>query len=124
MLGKGPSLTNMLLPLLPQMMTICSCTTIDRSTTPSSMQRLLDRSGVSMGPISLSFDSDSVADEYLTDKELIEMVRQERKTYKSIHSMTTEEWRAKFEKDGAIDLWVEEEFNAGSRLVVCNHRSQ
>jgi ferredoxin len=88
------------------------------------MQRLLDRSGVSMGPISLSFDSDSVADEYLTDKELIEMVRQERKTYKSIHSMTTEEWRAKFEKDGAIDLWVEEEFNAGSRLVVCNHRSQ
>eukprot|EP00197_Chlamydomonas_leiostraca_P002911 CAMPEP_0202857298 /NCGR_PEP_ID=MMETSP1391-20130828/297_1 /ASSEMBLY_ACC=CAM_ASM_000867 /TAXON_ID=1034604 /ORGANISM="Chlamydomonas leiostraca, Strain SAG 11-49" /LENGTH=307 /DNA_ID=CAMNT_0049536083 /DNA_START=60 /DNA_END=983 /DNA_ORIENTATION=- len=35
----------------------------------------------------------------------------------SIHSMTTEEWRAKYEKDGTIDLWVEEEFNSGSRLV-------
>jgi hypothetical protein len=32
--------------------------------------------------------------------------------------MTTEEWRAKYEKDGCVDLWVEEEFNAGSRLVV------
>jgi ferredoxin len=36
----------------------------------------------------------------------------------SIHSMTTAEWRAKYEKDGTVDLWVEEEFNAGSRLVV------
>jgi hypothetical protein len=84
------------------------------------LQSVRDKSGVSMGPISLSFDSDSVADDNLTDNELIEMVRQERKNYKSIHSMTTEEWRAKFEQDGAIDLWVEEEFNAGSRLKVCN----
>lgn len=37
----------------------------------------------------------------------------------SIHSMSTAEWRAKYEKeDGTVDLWVEEEFNAGSRLVV------
>ena len=32
--------------------------------------------------------------------------------------MTTEEWRAQYEKDGRVDLWVEEEFNSGSRLVV------
>lgn len=31
--------------------------------------------------------------------------------------MTTAEWRAKYEPDGCVDLWVEEEFNAGSRLV-------
>lgn len=36
----------------------------------------------------------------------------------SISRMTTEEWRAKYEKDGTVDLWVEEEFNSGSRLVV------
>jgi ferredoxin len=37
---------------------------------------------------------------------------------RSIHSMTTDEWRQRFETDGYVDLWVEEEFNAGSRLVV------
>jgi ferredoxin len=36
----------------------------------------------------------------------------------SISKLTTEEWRAKYEKDGTVDLWLEEEFNAGSRLVV------
>ena len=37
---------------------------------------------------------------------------------KRIHSMTTAEWRERYEKDGTIDLWVEEEYNAGSRLTV------
>ena len=36
----------------------------------------------------------------------------------SISTMSTAEWRAKYERDGCVDLWVEEEFNAGSRLVV------
>ncbi|KAI8465685.1 MAG: Apoferredoxin [Monoraphidium minutum] len=35
----------------------------------------------------------------------------------SIARMTTAEWREKYEKDGTVDLWMEEEFNAGSRLV-------
>lgn len=39
---------------------------------------------------------------------------------KSIHSMSTAEWRSKYEKEGTIDLWLEEEFNSGSRLVVCS----
>ena len=36
----------------------------------------------------------------------------------SIHSMRTEDWQQQYEADGYVDLWVEEEFNAGSRLVV------
>ena len=36
----------------------------------------------------------------------------------SIHSMTTEEWQQQYEADGFVDLWVQEEFNSGSRLVV------
>ena len=36
----------------------------------------------------------------------------------SIHDMSTQEWRTRFEADGCVDLWVQEEFNAGSRLVV------
>eukprot|EP00798_Chlamydomonas_sp_ICE-L_P014071 gene14071-20017_t len=39
------------------------------------------------------------------------------KKLESIHSMTTEEWRAKYEKDGTVDVWLEDEFNAGSRLI-------
>ena len=34
-----------------------------------------------------------------------------------LSSLSTEEWRAKYEPDGCVDLWVVEEFNAGSRLV-------
>ena len=32
--------------------------------------------------------------------------------------MTTAEWRDLYEKNGAVDLWVQEEFNSGSRIVV------
>ena len=34
-----------------------------------------------------------------------------------LSALSTEEWRARYEPDGCVDLWVEEEFNAGSRLV-------
>ena len=33
------------------------------------------------------------------------------------NTLSTAEWRARYEADGCVDLWVEEEFNAGSRLV-------
>ena len=36
----------------------------------------------------------------------------------SIHAMTTNEWRDAYEQGGCVDLWVEEEFNSGSRLMV------
>ena len=32
--------------------------------------------------------------------------------------MTTNEWRDAYEQEGCVDLWVEEEFNSGSRLMV------
>ena len=32
--------------------------------------------------------------------------------------MTTNEWREAYEQEGCVDLWVEEEFNSGSRLMV------
>lgn len=37
---------------------------------------------------------------------------------RSISQMSTAEWRETYEQDGCVDLWVEEEFNSGSRLVV------
>lgn len=35
----------------------------------------------------------------------------------SIAQLSTEEWRQQYEQDGRVNLWVEEEFNSGSRLV-------
>lgn len=35
---------------------------------------------------------------------------------RSISSIPTREWEQKYAADGCVDLWVEEEFNAGSRL--------
>jgi ferredoxin len=35
----------------------------------------------------------------------------------SIASLTRAEWEEKYEKDGKVSLWMEDEFNAGSRLV-------
>lgn len=76
-----------------------------------------------MGPISLSFAESQQAGE-LSDEELVAMVKKEKKSMQSIHSMSTEDWRSEYEKDGMVDLWVEEEFNAGSRLKVCTHLSK
>lgn len=36
----------------------------------------------------------------------------------SISTMRTKDWEEKYAYDGCVDLWVEEEFNAGSRLSV------
>ena len=38
-------------------------------------------------------------------------------TNESISTMSTSEWRDKYEQNGTVDLWVKEEFNAASRLV-------
>lgn len=37
--------------------------------------------------------------------------------------MTTDEWRQTYEQEGCVDLWVEEEFNSGSRLIVSSAAS-
>lgn len=71
-----------------------------------------------MGPISLSFSDDfgsgTTVESEVAEEEVPEG---EDKFGKRIHSMTTAEWRERYEKDGTIDLWVEEEYNAGSRLT-------
>ena len=84
----------------------------------SSLQSLQDRAGASLGPISLSFADSVDAEGELTDDDLNALVAEEKAKIKSINTMTTSEWREKYEKDGAVDLWVEEEFNSGSRVIV------
>ena len=38
---------------------------------------------------------------------------------KSIASLSNEEWRRRYmREDGTVDVFVEDEFNAGSRLIV------
>ncbi|GAB4824122.1 hypothetical protein N2152v2_011168 [Parachlorella kessleri] len=34
-----------------------------------------------------------------------------------INRLSTDEWRSRYEKDGRVDLWVEDDFNAGSRVI-------
>lgn len=71
---------------------------------------VLQNGGVELGPIGMTVGG---ADRIHTQPDLpVEKLS-------SIHSMTTEQWEAKYMKaDGTVDLWMEEEFNAGSRLVV------
>lgn len=66
-----------------------------------------------LGPIALSFAEDN-KDRFDSDGGEAGPSGEQ---LRSISSMTTEEWRALYENDGAVDLWVEEEFNSGSRLV-------
>lgn len=75
-------------------------------------QRAADAAGVSLGPIGLTIGSD------LKSASSDEEDGSEPSTRPpSYASMTTEEWRELYEKDGRVDLWVKEEFNSGSRLV-------
>ena len=76
---------------------------------------MTNREGVALGPIALSFGNE-FGDQPSSSRP--EGEQEPDSKAESIHSMTTAEWRAKYEKDGMVDLWLEEEFNAGSRLVV------
>lgn len=85
---------------------------------PKKLEKKAQSSGtglIELGPIGMTYGSP------VTETEVAEASTSssapENWKPKSIHSMTTAEWRAKYEKDGAVDLWIEEEFNAGSRLV-------
>jgi hypothetical protein len=88
-------------------------------------QRAADALGVSLGPISLTYASDlkNVSlDEEPAASSSAGPEGQADDTPGSYASLSTAEWRELYEKDGAVDLWVQEEFNSGSRLVVseCN----
>lgn len=71
------------------------------------------RNKISLGPISLSF-----GDDFGRFKKDEKDVGVEVRPSKSISSLSTVEWREKYEKNGTVDLWLEDEFNAGSRLIV------
>jgi ferredoxin len=78
------------------------------------MQNAADKVGVSLGPIGLTIGSDLRGS---SDEDDFDDTTAAANLPQSIATMTTEEWRAKYEKDGRVDLWAEEEFNAASRLV-------
>eukprot|EP00210_Caulerpa_lentillifera_P008900 g8491.t1 len=96
-------------------------------------KKLADGVGISLGPISLSFSNDFASlttqqenqtqienDEKQQGNEINEQnasVDFENRYGKCISSMTTAEWREKFEQNGTVDLFIEEEFNSGSRLI-------
>lgn len=84
--------------------------------TPPAAKPSVIGSGLALGPIGLSFGSEFGESDRGADEDGDGAASSA--PGQSIHSMTTAEWRAKYEKDGTIDLWAEEEFNAGSRLVV------
>jgi ferredoxin len=76
--------------------------------------------GVALGPISLSFGGDGGVPEGSGSGEVADGSdgSDGSPPPQSIARMTTAEWRARFEReDGTVDLWLEDEFNAGSRLV-------
>ena len=87
----------------------------DRQAGAQLMQRAADAAGVSLGPIGLTIGGElrpgggggGGGDAFDPDAPPPE----------SIACMTTAEWRQRFEPEGRVDLWVEEEFNSGSRLV-------
>jgi len=88
-------------------------------------QRLAEAAQVSLGPIGLTLGGDvgeradgrtgNAMD--LSGMEGEAATRDGNGRGESIATMTTEEWRRRYEEGGRVDLFVEEEFNAGSRLV-------
>ncbi|GMH38913.1 hypothetical protein BSKO_06811 [Bryopsis sp. KO-2023] len=81
------------------------------------LKDVADAAGVSLGPISLTFGDDFAEGKKSKLMESGDEEEGEWSAGESIASMTNAEWQEKYEKDGCVDLWVEEEFNAGSRLV-------
>lgn len=76
---------------------------------------LMDKAGVSLGPIGLTIGSELKS--MSLDEEDGAGPSGSGEQLKSYASLSTEEWRELYEKDGCVDLWVQEEFNSGSRLV-------
>jgi ferredoxin len=80
------------------------------------LNKAADAAGVSLGPIGLTVGSDLQLSSVDSNSEG-EQEDQPATRLQSIASFTNEEWRARYERDGRVDLWVQEEFNSGSRLI-------
>lgn len=75
---------------------------------------LMDKAGVSLGPIGMTLGESSPSSS-AADRSGDAPADAPRK---SIANMTTAEWRAKFvNPDGTVDLFLEDEYNAASRLA-------
>lgn len=79
--------------------------------------QMMDKAGLSLGPIGLTIGSE-LQRLSLDEEDGAGTSSQPGGRPQSYASLTTAEWRALYEKDGAVDLWVAEEFNSGSRLIV------
>lgn len=80
--------------------------------------KLAEAANLSMGPIALTFSNDFRERSSNDASSRVDEGEQDgAPAAPSISSMTTAEWREKYEADGKVDLWVEEEFNSGSRLM-------
>ena len=76
---------------------------------------MLEKAGVSMGPIAMSLQEDgkNIKEKSFDSREAIEEAVKARK---SIANLTTEEWKKKYvNKDGTVDLFMEDDFNVASR---------
>ena len=80
----------------------------------------LDDLGIGLGPIGLTVGESAQTREYDQLRPLdVGEINNDDKGYldiDSIHSMTTEEWLQRHEKNGTVDLWLEDEYNAASRV--------
>ena len=92
-------------------------------------ERLQDSMGIGLGPIGLTIGGGLAQGGSSSGSSDEEEKRSgggspsasasaQQQPIKSVASLTTEEWRARYEQDGRVDLWLQEEFNAGSRIVV------
>ena len=81
-------------------------------------EKLLEKAGVSMGPIAMSLQQDGEnirekSESFDSRKAIEEVVKARRK---SIANLTTEEWEKKYlNKDGTVNLFMEDDFNIASR---------
>ena len=83
----------------------------------------LDDLGLSLGPIGLTVGESVKERPVPSDYDIAPLdvgeIDNDDKGYlniESIHSLTTEEWLEKFDLDGTVDLWLEDEYNAASRV--------
>ena len=87
----------------------------DKENLFSKAEKMLEKAGVSMGPIAMSLQEDgkNIKKKSFDSREAIEEAVKARK---SIANLTTEEWKKKYvNKDGTVDLFMEDDFNVASR---------
>ena len=83
----------------------------------SKAEKMLEKAGVSMGPIAMSLQEDGKNIKEKSESfDSRKAIREAVEARKSIANLTTEEWKKKYvSKDGTVDLFMEDDFNIASR---------